>query len=151
MTRTESPSGPWQHLAADLLGPLPTGESLLVLVDYYSRFFEAEIMKSTTSNTIGKALNKFFVSHSLPVSLQTDNIPQFVSETFKNFMSENGIIQPQATPLWPQANGEDERQNRSIMKRIRIAMQAVEIGQKIYLTPISQHIEAPRTRRQAFS
>ncbi len=25
------------------------------------------------------------------------------------------------TPLWPQANGEIERQNRSILKRLRIA------------------------------
>ena len=33
MSRTELPAGPWQHLAADLLGPLPTGESILVLVD----------------------------------------------------------------------------------------------------------------------
>ena len=26
------------------------------------------------------------------------------------------------TPLWPQANGEIERQNRSIMKRIQISL-----------------------------
>ncbi|MCG8032063.1 MAG: DDE-type integrase/transposase/recombinase [Candidatus Thiodiazotropha taylori] len=121
MARTELPAGPWQHLAADLLGPLPTGESILVLVDYYSRFFEVEIMKSTTSDKVIKAINKFFVTHGLPLSLQTDNGPQFVSESFKNFLSENGITHRRTTPLWPQANGEVERQNRSILKRIRIA------------------------------
>ncbi|KAL9962009.1 hypothetical protein ACROYT_G031061 [Oculina patagonica] len=32
MKRTELPTQPWQDLAADLLGPLPTGEYLLVVV-----------------------------------------------------------------------------------------------------------------------
>jgi len=36
-------------------------------------------------------------------------------------MLENGITHHRTTPLWPQAHGEVERQNRSIMKRVRIA------------------------------
>ena len=34
---TKLPSRPWEHLAIDLLGPLPNGDNLLVVVDYYSR------------------------------------------------------------------------------------------------------------------
>ena len=33
---TSLPDGPWQDLAVDLMGPLPSGHSLLVIVDYYS-------------------------------------------------------------------------------------------------------------------
>ena len=36
MKRVKPPTGPWQALAIDLMSPLPTGESLLVVVDYYS-------------------------------------------------------------------------------------------------------------------
>ena len=36
-------------------------------------------------------------------------------------MEENGIAHTRTTSLWPQANGEIERQNRSILKRLRIA------------------------------
>ena len=43
------PSAPWQDRAADLLGALPTAESFIVLIDYYSRFLEVAFMKSTTS------------------------------------------------------------------------------------------------------
>lgn len=34
MKRVEPPTGPWQDKAIDLTGPLPTEESLLVVVDY---------------------------------------------------------------------------------------------------------------------
>ena len=48
MQRIEPPTGQWQNVAVDLMGPLPTGESLLVVVDYYSRFYEVGILRSTT-------------------------------------------------------------------------------------------------------
>ena len=46
---TPLPQHPWEHLATDILGPLPSGESLLVTVDYFSRFFEVDILRGTTS------------------------------------------------------------------------------------------------------
>ena len=49
---TSLPDGPWQDLAVGLMGPLPSGQSLLVTVDYYSRFYEVEIMQSTTTEKI---------------------------------------------------------------------------------------------------
>ena len=42
------PRGPWQDLAVDLLGPLPSGDSVLVVVNYFSRFYEIGVMRSTT-------------------------------------------------------------------------------------------------------
>ena len=66
-------------------------------------------------------MTKFFVTHGLPLSIRTDNAANFMSETFKSFLREHGIIHHRNTPLWPQANGEVERQNRSLMKRIRIS------------------------------
>ena len=58
MTRTELPTAPWQHLTADLLGPLPSGDYVFVVVDYYSRFVEIEFIKSTTSENIVSMLSK---------------------------------------------------------------------------------------------
>lgn len=121
MVRTDLPSGPWQDLAADLLGPLPTGDFILVVVDYFSRFYEIEIVKSTTSEKMISCLTKMFTTHGLPLSLRTDNGPHFVSKEFEAFLTENGISDRKTTPLWPQANGEVEHQNRSIMKHVRIA------------------------------
>lgn len=44
MKRRELPSKPWQHVAIDFMGPLPSGHNLLVVVDYFSRYTEVEIM-----------------------------------------------------------------------------------------------------------
>ena len=121
MARTEFPSAPWQHLAADLLGPLPSGDYIFVVVDYYSRFFEMEFTKSITTEKIVSLMSKMFVTHGLPCSLRTDNGPQFISDHFKGYLKKNGIEHRRTTPLWPQANGEIERQNRTILKRLRIS------------------------------
>ena len=126
--RVEPPSGPWQDVPIDILGPLPSGESLLVIVDYYSRFFEVVIMHSTTSQKMIEALTSTFVRYgyrSLCVtaifSLKSDNASQCVSEEFEEFLSKNGIQHRKSPPLCPQANGEVERQNRTLLKALKIA------------------------------
>ena len=99
------------------LGPFLGGEGVLVVVDYYSRFFEVVVMKSTKSHDIIRALNPIFVRYSYPFSLKSDNGPQFVSEEFEVYLRENGIQHMTSPPLWPQANGEV----KSILKALKVA------------------------------
>ena len=112
------------NLAADLLGPMPGGEYLFVVVDYYSRYFEVDILKSILSRNIIDCLDRLFAMHGIPESLKTDNGPQFISSEFKDYMMVNGVIHVTSTPLWPQGNGEVERQNRTLLKSMRIAYAA---------------------------
>ena len=37
------PSGPWRHVAADFYGPLPTGQTLMVVIDEYSRLSKLKL------------------------------------------------------------------------------------------------------------
>ncbi len=57
---SELPPGKWQDLTIDLLGPMPTGEFLLVVVDYYTRFYEVEITTSATAKKMIILLEKIF-------------------------------------------------------------------------------------------
>ena len=41
MIRSKFLDGPWEDLAIDLLGPLPSGETLLVVVDYFQSIFRS--------------------------------------------------------------------------------------------------------------
>lgn len=128
MVRKEMPNGPWEDIAIDFLGPLPNGETLLVVVDYYSRYIEVCEMNQTTAKHTIDELGKIFYRYGIPLSVRADNGPQFNSncEEFKNFCDEFGIRLVNTIPYWPQQNGEVERQNRSILKRLRIAQ---ELGQ----------------------
>ena len=87
MKHTEPPPGPWQDVAVDLMAPMPTGESLLVVVDYYSRYYEFVIMHSTTTEKIVDALTSIFARFGFPHLLKSDNSPQFLSEDFQTLTS----------------------------------------------------------------
>ena len=113
------PQQPWEELALDLLGPLPTGESLLVLVDYYSRWIEVDVIRATTSKVIIQRLDAQFARYGIPKSLRTDNGSNLVSEEVEDYLKEMGVKHLHATPLWPRASGEVERQNKSLLKAIR--------------------------------
>ena len=55
---TPMPDGPWQDLALDFLGPFPTGEHILVVVDYYSRYFLVKLMRKITAETLITAMEE---------------------------------------------------------------------------------------------
>ena len=78
-------------------------------------------MRSTTSEKIIERLEEIFTTQGLPVSVTSDNGPQFRSDVFEQYPEDRGVEHRKSTPVWPQANGEVERQNRSLLKRTRIA------------------------------
>ena len=61
---------------------------------------------------------KIFLIYGLPVSITTDNGPQFISEEFCKFVDEERIEHRQVTLLWPQVNREVKRQNHSLLIKI---------------------------------
>ncbi|XP_037728604.1 uncharacterized protein K02A2.6-like [Drosophila subpulchrella] len=121
MKRHSFPNGPWKCLATDLLGPLPNGEYILVLIDYYSRYMEYKITRSITSKIIINEMEEIFARLGFPQTLTADNGRQFISAEFKGFCTTNGIELRTTPPYWPQANGEVENMNKSLVKRLKIA------------------------------
>ena len=120
ISSTRMPDHPWQHIACDILGPLPNGDHVFVVVDYYSRYFEVAFLRTVTSRKIIEVCDTMFSRWGIPSSVRTDNGPQFGKE-FQAYLQENGIFWMSTTPMWPQANGEVERQNRSLLKSLKIA------------------------------
>ncbi|XP_062541106.1 uncharacterized protein K02A2.6-like [Armigeres subalbatus] len=121
MSRRPLPSGPWIDIAMDFLGPLPCGSYLLVIIDYYSRYKEVEIMfKITARDTISR-LDRIFTRLGYPRTITLDNAKQFVSTDLDSYSKLHGITLNHSTPYWPQENGLVERQNRSLVKRLQIS------------------------------
>ncbi|XP_055523131.1 uncharacterized protein K02A2.6-like [Wyeomyia smithii] len=121
MTRRLMPEKPWIDLAIDFLGPMPSGEYILVVIDYYSRYKELEIMNIITAAETIQRLKKIIRIWGNPRTITLDNAKQFVSKEFGTYCGSRKIHLNYSTPYWPQANGEVERQNRSLLKRLKIS------------------------------
>lgn len=120
MRRTEIPEGPWRKLALDFT-EVANGVHLLVLVDYYSRYPEVEIMTSTTAKSTIFKLRMIFTRFGYPEQIVCDNGPPFCSEDFINFCKLNAVTIIHSVPYAPFQNGLVERYNRSLLKTIRIS------------------------------
>ena len=71
----------------DLQGPYPTGDYLLVLIDYFNRYPIVVQLKTITTETIKRSLDKAFSIFGYPTRITTDNGPQFISDEFKTYIT----------------------------------------------------------------
>ncbi|PFX22385.1 Uncharacterized protein K02A2.6 [Stylophora pistillata] len=92
-----------------------------------------------------ECLEKIFTPHRLPQSLRSDNGPQFRSEVFERYLEDNGIEHRKTTPSWPQANGDIERQNKSLLKRMKIAQAEGKQWKKEVRKYLVAYRSTPRT------
>ena len=115
------PAKPWERLYMNFCGPFPSGETLFVAIDSYSKFPEVEVMKSTTAPAVIKRLDRIFATHGLPQKIYSDNGPPFAGQEIANYMKERGIQHHCVAPLWPQANGEAEAFMKPLGKAVKAA------------------------------
>ena len=116
VTPTEIPEDCWNTLAIDLQGPYTTGDYLLALIDYRSRYPCVIQLKHVTSRKIITELDKVFKLFDYPRKLLTDRGKQFRSKEFQQYLRRNEIKLRKTTPYSPWANGEIERINRCLKK-----------------------------------
>ena len=121
MKPTPLPETPWSEVAVDFVGPFPTGEYLLVVIDEYSRYPEVEVITSTSARSTIPKLDAIFARQGVPDVLKSDNGPPFNGEEFAKFAKHLGFKHRKITPYWPRANGEAERFMKTIQKAIRAA------------------------------
>jgi hypothetical protein len=124
LTMTPLPPEPWQLVAADIFGPLPGGEKILVLKCLRSKWPEVKVfLRNQSTNAAGviSAMEKMFSTHGIPDTIRTDNGPPFNSKVFKEFSKRIGFQTQKVTPLWPQANGQAEAFMKCLGKIIRVA------------------------------
>ncbi|XP_046868929.1 uncharacterized protein K02A2.6-like [Drosophila willistoni] len=82
---------------------------------------ELKFIKTISSKVLIKQMDDIFSRLGTPRTLRTDNGRQFVSLELQDFCRTNGITQITTPPYWPQANGEVENMNKSLVKCLKIA------------------------------
>ncbi|XP_028415786.1 uncharacterized protein K02A2.6-like [Dendronephthya gigantea] len=110
---------PWEKVAADIF--TVTGKDYLILVDYYSNFWEINRLLNTKASTCIRKIKSHFAQNVIPDVLVSDNGPQFSAEKFAKFTKEWGIEHRTSSPGHQQANGKAEAAVKMAKSLIRKA------------------------------
>ncbi|XP_062541208.1 uncharacterized protein K02A2.6-like [Armigeres subalbatus] len=140
MQRILAPKAVWETIALDFNGPYIKfgGISILVIVDYRSRFLLAKPVKSTSFENTKRVLEDVFDREGFPKTIKTDNGPPFNGEEYKRYCTERSITPIFSTPLFPQQNGLVE----SYMKVVNRAMTNATISKTNYVEELRKAIHA---------
>ena len=76
MIASANPAYPFQVVGTDLFHR--NCQNSLIIVDYYSRFWDIEKLYNTESIMVIKKLKKLFARYGIPEILRSDNGAQFV-------------------------------------------------------------------------
>jgi hypothetical protein len=115
---------PFAKWGVDIVGPMPVGKGgrkfLVVDVDYFTKWAEAEALAAITTTNITSFLWKSVVCRfGIPHAFVTDNGKQFDCEPFRKWCSELCIINYYASVLYPKANGQVEATNKTLVKTLK--------------------------------
>ena len=119
-------SSPWPFAqwGIDIVGPLPQGKCqvkfLLVAIDYFTKWVEAEALPTITEARIQSFIWKNIIYRfGIPLTIISDNERHFDSQAFRDFCSGLGIKNQFSLPGHPQANGQTEVTTRTLLKIIK--------------------------------
>ena len=114
-----------ERVFTDVMGPFRI-ESLsgfrfcIVFADQYTKFVFVELLKAKSEALA--SLKKFVLSVGTPKKLRQDNAKEFLSEQFKTYCLDAGILQEKTIPETPQQNGLAERCNRTLLEMARFLL-----------------------------
>ena len=100
---------------------------LVVGIGYFTKWVEAEPLASITQQNVKNFVWKNIVCRfGVPRVLVSDNGRQFDNALFKNFCEYFGIQNHYSSPAHPQANGQAEDANRSLLKIIKTRLEGAK-------------------------
>lgn len=116
---------PFQKVALDYFGPLPTSNSnksyILVIIDTFTRYVEIYAMASTNSMELAKTFyNGFILRHGVPEICFQDNAATFASEFNRQLASFAGIELQFSPPHVASSNGLVERYMKTLRNMLLI-------------------------------
>ncbi|XP_035232999.1 uncharacterized protein K02A2.6-like [Stegodyphus dumicola] len=110
----EIPNLPWYKVATDLFEI--NKDVYLLIVDYYSNFFEISKLPDTRSQTVISYMKSHFARYGIPLIVISDNGPQFASKEFAEFAKKYQFKDITSRPYHPQSNGLAERSVQTAKK-----------------------------------
>ena len=114
-------TSPWPFAVwgIDLIGSLQTSKGgvkyVIVAVDYFTRWTEAEQLTSITAKkSLDFVIKNIVCRYGLPRKIVSDNGTQFESDEFTGFCKKNEIIKSFSSVARPQGDGQVEAVNKTL-------------------------------------
>ncbi|GMP37997.1 hypothetical protein CsSME_00021317 [Camellia sinensis var. sinensis] len=122
---------PFAKWGIDLVGPFPTGRGqtkfAIVAIDYFTKWVEAEPLATITErNTTRFIWQSIICRFGIPQAIISDNGKQFDNAKYRKFCADLQIQPCFSSPGHPQANGQVEVTNRSLLKIIKTKLEAAK-------------------------
>lgn len=95
---------------------------ILNILDVYSKFIYAIPLKSKCASEILESFRSVVFKEGAPKYLQTDNGKEFINETLNQFLINNNIIRIRGRPRHPQNQGQVERANQTLVRKLSKAL-----------------------------
>jgi transposase InsO family protein len=113
------------------MGPLPVGRRqlkfLVVGIDYFTKWVEAEPLATITEKNVRSFVWKAIICRfGIPRVFISDNGRQFDNSPFREFCEELGIHNHYSSLGHPQANGQVEVINQSLLKMIKTQLEGAK-------------------------
>ncbi|UYV82422.1 K02A2.6-like [Cordylochernes scorpioides] len=94
-------------------------ERMISSLDAYSKWIEAKIVSTTSTETTINSLKEIFATHGLPDVIVSDNGTSVTSELFKTFLKRNGVRHILCAPYHAASNGQVERAIQTLKNLLR--------------------------------
>ncbi|XP_019168181.1 PREDICTED: uncharacterized protein LOC109163913 [Ipomoea nil] len=109
-----------EGMGINLVGALPTGTGtrkyIIVAIDYFTKWVEAEPLASITAARCKSFVEKnILYRFGIPLQVITDSGRQFEAREFSEFLAGWGIKHSRVVVSYPQANRQVENANRTIL------------------------------------
>ena len=128
---------PWERVATDLFKF--EKNDYVIVVDYYSNYPEIAKLENTSSQQVIEKLKSIFARHGTPLTVVSDNGPQYSSRDFKEFAMKWEFNHVTSSPRYPKSNGMAERAVQTIKQLLK---KAAMNGEDPYLA-IQAHRACP--------
>ena len=100
---------------------------MVVGINYFTKWVEAEPLATIMEKNICSFVwRNIICRYGIPRVLVSDNGKQFDNSAFKDFCSEVGIKNHYSSPAHPQANGQVEVTNQTLLKIIKTQLEGAK-------------------------
>ena len=147
---------PMERVHLDILGPLVQSDAgnryVLMMVDQFTKWVECIPLPDQTAERLAEAaLHNFFCRLGLPLQIHTDQGRNFTGHVFSDLCARLQVAKTRTTPYHPNANGQVERYNRTLLQAIRCLLPERQSSWDAHLLLVGMALRAGVNRTTGFS